>query len=457
MQVVNKKMCVIVILLLVIIESCTLFLMYKSYGNKNNTLDEVNLNINNSNMFAIMLEQEDGTYKEDTTNTWPTSGYTYNESMSVCIDINGNKLDGVLTYDSTNNIATVDTGNTSYCYLYFSIKNNIGSYILNNPTTGLTTTALQGGMYRYQDSVADNYICFGTLDKDECINDTGIYMYRILGITESGQLYLLKKEALDKVYAWHENDSELVSWPESDLFKRLNGTYRNSDGELEPAFVNNGKYPYMVEGNSWYDKIEFHNWKYGNYGNGGYQLTYGYDDNGEYGEFYDFATMNETEQQFTNSIQSKVSLMSHVDNLFTHNSEKSWLGDWASLEDNDSNFPSSETTINFSKYRGSYEEFGPIPGEWGSSYQFDYMYNYDGGENSELVVITDMLYISEYFSGISRFLPISAALTNSLWELYESELQITKVELPVRPVFYLNNDIQYVSGKGTIEDPFIIN
>ncbi|MBQ7031119.1 MAG: BspA family leucine-rich repeat surface protein [Bacilli bacterium] len=121
MQVVNKKMCVIVILVLVIIESCTLFLMYKSYGNKNTNLDEVNLNISNSNMFAIMLEQDDGTYKEDTSNTWPTSGYTYNESVSGCIDINGNKLDGVLSYDSTNNIATVDTGNTSYCYLYFSL------------------------------------------------------------------------------------------------------------------------------------------------------------------------------------------------------------------------------------------------------------------------------------------------------------------------------------------------
>ena len=121
MQVVNKKMCVIVILLLVIIESCTLFLMYKSFSNKNTNLDEVNLNINNSNMFAIMLEQDDGTYKEDTTSTWPTSGYTYNASMSGCIDINGNKLDGVLSYDSANNIATVDTGNTSYCYLYFSL------------------------------------------------------------------------------------------------------------------------------------------------------------------------------------------------------------------------------------------------------------------------------------------------------------------------------------------------
>ena len=121
MKVVNKKMCVIVILVLLIIESCTLFLMYKSYNNKNTNLDEVNLNIDDTNMFAIMLEQDDGTYKEDTSNTWPTSGYTYNESMSGCIDINGNKIEDALTYDKENNKASVNTTNTSYCYLYFSL------------------------------------------------------------------------------------------------------------------------------------------------------------------------------------------------------------------------------------------------------------------------------------------------------------------------------------------------
>ena len=72
-------------------------------------------------MFAIMIEQDDGTYKEDTSSTWPTSGYIYNESMSGCIDINGNRIDNALTYDKENNKASVNTTNTSYCYLYFSL------------------------------------------------------------------------------------------------------------------------------------------------------------------------------------------------------------------------------------------------------------------------------------------------------------------------------------------------
>lgn len=122
MKVVNRKICAILITFLLIIEGCSLFLVYMSYSNKNAILDNVSLNeeLNKDNMFVILLEQEDGTYKESSDGSWPT-GYIYNANKSGCIDLNGNKLDGVLSYDATNNIATVDTGSTSYCYLYFNI------------------------------------------------------------------------------------------------------------------------------------------------------------------------------------------------------------------------------------------------------------------------------------------------------------------------------------------------
>ncbi|MBQ7031636.1 MAG: hypothetical protein IJN13_04630 [Bacilli bacterium] len=279
MQVVNKKMCVIVILVLVIIESCTLFLMYKSYGNKNNTLDEVNLNINNTNMFAIMLEQEDGTYKEDTTSTWPTSGYTYNDSMSGCIDINGNKLDGVLSYDSTNNIATVDTGNTSYCYLYFS-RPNASEYLLQNPSSGLNTT-IEAGMYRYQgtDNV-DNHICFGTNNKLDCTNNTATYMYRIIGIAEEGQMKLIKKEILNTSVAWWSDDTTDVIWPNSLIYIALNG----NDYLLNNTYVPTG----------WESKIATTTWKYGDAtSNGG----------------YDGPTIYAIEDSWANTISAKIGLM----------------------------------------------------------------------------------------------------------------------------------------------------
>ncbi|MBQ7031501.1 MAG: hypothetical protein IJN13_03910 [Bacilli bacterium] len=262
MQVVNKKMCVIVILVLVIIESCTLFLMYKSFSNKNTNLDEVNLNINNSNMFAIMLEQEDGTYKEDSTNTWPTSGYTYNESMSGCIDINGNRIEDALTYDKENNKASVNTTNTSYCYLYFKIYlPTIYETILQTSGSGLSDKLI-AGMYRYQGTTANNYICFGTSDKNTCVNETNKYMYRIIGITEDEKIKLLKDSTLNTLYYWHNDNTDEVIWPNSDLYKGLNGIDGASYSNM---FINNSNFTYLNTSNMWYKKILFFDWKYGSF------------------------------------------------------------------------------------------------------------------------------------------------------------------------------------------------
>jgi len=296
MQVVNKKMCVIVILVLVIIESCTLFLMYKSFSNKNTSLDEVNLNINNSNMFAIMLEQDDGTYKEDTSNTWPTSGYTYNETMSGCIDINGNKLDGVLSYDATNNIATVDTGNTSYCYLYFS-KVNAGKYLLKNPSEGLVTTSLQGNLYRYQgiQGEVDNYICFGYSNYEtDCdfsnTTNSDLYAYRIIGVNEDYQIKLIKKEALNNQIKWGSGTGlSTTDYPDSGIYNEINGN----------SFLNNNLY--ITE--DWRNKIATSKWKYG-------YTT----DNGN----YDGQTMYAIENEFTDSVNAKIGLIYMHDYYFAY-------------------------------------------------------------------------------------------------------------------------------------------
>jgi len=120
MKFANKKIWIVTIITLVLIELCSLFLMYKSANTKNIKLENVSLkeNINNNNMFAILLEQEDGTYIQSNSNTWP-SDYSYNASKSGCMDSTGAMIEGALTFDSTTNIATVETGETTNCYLYF--------------------------------------------------------------------------------------------------------------------------------------------------------------------------------------------------------------------------------------------------------------------------------------------------------------------------------------------------
>ena len=68
--------------LLLGIEVITLFLGIKSFGNKNNTLDDIKLLDNKSNnLFAVMIDDGNGNYTE--TNSFPESGYTLNEEKST--------------------------------------------------------------------------------------------------------------------------------------------------------------------------------------------------------------------------------------------------------------------------------------------------------------------------------------------------------------------------------------
>ena len=104
----------IIILLLIVIESITLFLAYKSLNSK---VYEEEINTSKNNMFAILIEQDDGSYKESS--TWPTDNYIYNSSLSGCVDYSGNKLNGALSFDEETKVATVNTKTSAKCYLYF--------------------------------------------------------------------------------------------------------------------------------------------------------------------------------------------------------------------------------------------------------------------------------------------------------------------------------------------------
>ena len=101
-------------------------------------------------------------------------------------------------------------------------------YSLLARTQNNISTELIGGLYRYQgiqDSTHDvaNYICFGTTNKSECTNNTDFFMYRIIGISPSGQMKLIKKYKLSTDYVWHSTSG--VEWPNSSLFAGLNGDY----------------------------------------------------------------------------------------------------------------------------------------------------------------------------------------------------------------------------------------
>ncbi len=171
------------------------------------------------------------------------------------------------------------------------------------------STTIQGDMYRYQAAPASadeaaqmtNWIMFG----EECTNDYAKlseadkidkYMYRIIGITDDGEMKLIKetfiKEGSTSGFSWNDRnyvdpaeekyciDGKCPDWPDSELFKRLNGTSNGTqtgDGqtlnkEWTDIFVDSEKYDYLRSGDgknggtsasSWYNLISDHQWLYG--------------------------------------------------------------------------------------------------------------------------------------------------------------------------------------------------
>ena len=174
-----------------------------------------------------------GSYLESSSNTPTcselTAGTTYNISVYVKDK-----------FGHTSEVKTVSLKTVSPA----------GNYILNSlKPSGLNTT-MEGGLYRFQgtNDTVNNYICFGTLDKSTCVNDTDKYMYRIIGINSNGQLKLIKKEALNIAYRWQQDYTINTSWENTNLFNGLN----------DSLFLNSN---YISK--TWNNKIATTAWKYG--------------------------------------------------------------------------------------------------------------------------------------------------------------------------------------------------
>ena len=273
--------------------------------NNEDKLEVVRLkNNNDTNMFAIMLEQSDGTYDESTNINWP-DGYKFNPSKSGCIDASGNDIANSLEFDTSSKKAILKTEKASYCYLYFSIPKwcnegeTAAECLLRNPTTSLNNANMEGGMYRYQGTTADNYVCFGTSSQSECLANQNKYLYRIIGITQDNKIKLIKNKSIGKS-VWHNKEDIDITWPERDLFKSLNGL---EAGTITPIFIDSSIYDYMATGSAWNNKIVTTSWKYGNIE---YFSTYNALD--AYAEENAFGDSIST-SAWTTEVSAKVSLM----------------------------------------------------------------------------------------------------------------------------------------------------
>ena len=331
----QKKVKIIIILCLFFLETLFLFLTIKSFSNKEIKELKETYEVSKKH-FSMFINDGNDNYTEYTESNVFPEGYAINIEKSSCIDTKGNLLEGILS-GSGNNI-TVTSNKTAYCYLYFdemSLSNfcskgdNLGSCLVenNNYITSLNDIQ-EGGLYRFtgtNEVVDDNYICFGTNNKEECTSDTDKYMYRIIGVNESGQLKLIKKEALNYTQQWSANPMVDTPWPSSVIYSNITGSYYLTNSAYMP--------------NGWESKISETTWHYGNIKD---ELNRNY---------LDPNTLYETEINFSGTINSKVSLMYLHDYLYAKQTENSWL----LLSNNDSGaLSSNEWTMSYYGYYNSY-------------------------------------------------------------------------------------------------------
>ena len=124
----NKKAIITIISLFIIVIVSSVY----CYINVNNSYEKyINMNPDkhiDNNFLTIMLEQDDGTYKETTNIGWPGDDYVFNSEMSRCE--NG----GELSWDNTNKIVKLSGVSADSCYVYFDIYNppKLADYIIEN-------------------------------------------------------------------------------------------------------------------------------------------------------------------------------------------------------------------------------------------------------------------------------------------------------------------------------------
>ena len=118
----NKKIVIGIGLVMVLVISVTVGKMFMNNTSTNNETKEESIVSSNNARFAVLLEQADGTYVESTDAKFPTTGYEYDNSKSGCVDKDGNKIEGVMSYNKTTGILTLNNDETTNCYIYFKRK-----------------------------------------------------------------------------------------------------------------------------------------------------------------------------------------------------------------------------------------------------------------------------------------------------------------------------------------------
>lgn len=126
-------------------------------------------------------------------------------------------------------------------------EKNLSEHIILKRLVWLSKLKHDG--YRYIGINPDNYVCFGTNSKNECVNDQDKYMYRIIGVfydsNDVKHTKLIKYKQLKNKSLWFNTDST-ATWGTSTVKDKINGTH---------FLTNTSAYPYLETNSKWYESI----------------------------------------------------------------------------------------------------------------------------------------------------------------------------------------------------------
>ncbi len=375
----KKKYLIISISVLLVLSTC-LYVFISDTTEKVviSSNKESNRSVVNTNALTMMYETEAGSgeYQVSSDTSWPTDGYTFNETLSKCE--NGSAL----TWDNENKRVVVSTSVSDKCYVYFDKEPDViylASYITSQYTTdgenGLyyhdadLANGAGDNSYRFSGANPNNYVCFGT-DEVSCPEDN---LYRIIGVF-NGQVKLIKSTSYGN-YAWDSGRSN--TWNSStkpDIYTTLNTTY------------------YNTLGSEWQSKIATHSWKVGGMAS---------DTSATAKDYYD-TEVGTGQSGYEETM--KIGLM-YVSDYGYGASEEYWTTELNNYEPTvDSNW----------MYLGAYE----------------WLISRSSGNTFIAFRVGDTGYVNN-------------RLVNSTYA--------------VRPSFYLESDVTYASGSGSMTDPLKIN
>ena len=363
----------------------------------------------NNSFLTLMIETEadSGIYEKSNSSLWPGDGYIFNEQMSSCE--NG----GELSWNEELNTINLKTNTAAKCYVYFDIYSppTLADYIINNIYVddgvnnlyfhdGIGTHAnanLESGdnSYRYSGANPNNYVCFGS-DEATCPSDN---LYRIIGVFNDSGEYQVKLIKAD--YTTLE-----MTGTEGTYY----GKYNMSTSEYK--------------GNMNIDNIASYYWNL--------------DDNAIW------------KNSPLNTINLNNLYLNYLKDMWSDKiAITNWYLNGASISD-------SLITWYDAERSGA-----SISAKIGLMYASDYGYASDTSYwNLMMWSYSNAANSNWLFNGLYEWIIYSNNSSNSAPYISDngnlSSLSISIFGCAIRPCFYLNSDVVYVSGTGSESDPYRI-